>query len=173
MIRKLLVGVVSTFFVIVLLLSILRICGFRQFSVPTSSMAPTIPAGSHVVAYMSAYRFHAPQRWDVVLFDPPSYAGQGQIWDKRVVGLPGEQVNFSAKDGILINGRSVTSPPQLASIKWKNTRLDSNLPPEVSYPYTVPADSYFVLGDNPDKSSDSRFWGAVPRKNILGKVIGK
>ena len=146
-------------------------CSPRRFSVSASSMAPTIPPGSEVIGDMSAYSSRAPQRWDIVLFDPPPHAG-GQLWVMRIVGLPGERVSFGATGGIVINGKPLTPPPQLKALQWQGSIPTSKVVP-VPHPFDVPSDCYYVLGDNSVSANDSRFWGAVPRKNISGKVISK
>lgn len=147
-------------------------CSPRKFSVPTSSMAPTIPPGSEVIGDMSTDSSRAPQRWDVALFDPPPFAGQGQIWVMRVIGLPGEQVSFGPSGSLIINGQPLKPPTELSGIHWQRRTTEPN-PVPIPHPHTIPPDSYYVLGDNPPRANDSRFWGAVPRENILGKVIAK
>lgn len=150
--------------------SLLAGCIPRKFVVPTSSMEPTIPKGANITADMSAYTTKDPQRWDIVLFDPPSDPGKGSIWAKRVVALPGETISYGTEGGLLVNGQPLQSPPELASITWKSATAFGPSPP-LKHPYTVPTKSYYVLGDDPDQAYDSRFWGSVPRSSILGKVI--
>ena len=119
---------------------------------------------------MSAYSHRAPQRWDIALFDPPPSTGQCQIWVMRVIGLPGERVSFNPDGGLLINDQSLNPPSEISSIRWQLPDADA---PSISHPFTVPPDSYYVLGDNPGRANDSRYWGAVPRKNFSGKLLPK
>lgn len=143
----------------------------RTFLSPTSGMAPTIPKGSGVMGNMSSYYWSKPQRWDAVLFHPTLPAAEKQIWIKRIIGLAGEQINYTEDGRMLVDGKPLVSPAKLSSIVWRRPPINS--PTEMTFPYTVPPDCYFVVGDNTDNSSDSRYWGALPRKNIVGKVFGK
>jgi signal peptidase I len=134
-------------------------------------MAPTIQPNEVVVAHMSAYRKASPKRWDVVVLQPPPVAmPEKTVWPLRVVGLPGESISIEA-DGIHINGKLVAQPDRIRDIRYVASipRTRST----ITFPYAIPANSYFVLGDNTTNSFDSRFWGAVPIQNILGRVRKK
>ena len=89
----------------------------------------------------------------------------------RVIGLPGESLEIH-DDGIYIDGRREAQPERMAGIHYVARVLRSPLP-AVGYPYKIPADSYFLVGDNTTNSFDSRFWGALPKQNILGRVRDK
>lgn len=134
--------------------------------VPTPSMLPTIKLGDRFIVEKVSYWFQSPQRGDIVVFHPPAEAKEKSnqpLTDdfiKRVVGLPGEEVKV--RDGkVYINGKPL--PEEY---------IDGTRQPiyEVG-PIIVPADSYWVLGDNRNHSWDSHEWGAVPRKNIIGKAV--
>lgn len=141
-------------------------------------MAPTVEADEVVQVDTGAYRSHPPERWDVVLFTPPPHATPAAtnaeelgIWIFRVVGLPGDMVSFDA-NGLLINGVPPPSrPPLIEGVQYQETIASGQ--PKRDYPIRVPEDHYFVLGDNPQHAHDSRFWGMLPRENILGRVKGK
>lgn len=149
-------------------------CNRRDFTVPGTSMQPTFQKDDKVTADMWAYALRSPKRWDVVVVRPKTDELKDVVWLIRIVGLPGEKISFS--DGhILIDGAPVTPPPQIASVRFKDLGshpTDSGLIPIV-HPYTVPKDSYYALGDNAPGAYDSRAWGALPRANILGKVLEK
>jgi signal peptidase I len=147
----------------------------KPYRIPSSSMEPTLhcarPAqgcraahSDRVIADRLVYRFHAPRRGDIVVFDAPAAAsvrcsGAGGAFVKRIVGLPGEAV--SERDGfVYVNGRRL-SEPYVRS--WERDSLTQAWP-------RVPRDSYFVMGDNRVDSCDSRAWGPVPRSRIVGRV---
>ncbi len=164
-----------TSIIILTLLVLISGCSERCFRQSGSSaMSPTIQPNESVVADMSAFRKSEPQRWDVVVFHPPpkeTLTQPQEIWVMRVIGLPGESLEIRA-DGIYIDGKREAQPDRLAGIHY-----DASIPhspfPVVSYPYKIAADTYFLVGDNTTNSFDSRFWGALPKQSILGRVRDK
>ena len=125
-----------------------------SFTVDGISMEPTIYDGQGVVKIRVAYWFGDPQRGDVITCEHPQ-EDRGII--KRVIALPGEWVQVTT-DQVYINGEPLEEP----YTEGENHPV---------YPRTrVPEDSYFVMGDNRDHSSDSREWGMVPRENITGRA---
>ena len=135
-------------------------------------MSPTIKPGEKVKVDYTAYAVAAPKRWDVVVFEPPMLTKQ--TFAMRVVALPGETLSF-ASNGIAINGQPLALPQQITNVTYVSIDHPAlqGVRTGIASPYLVPADSYFVLGDNSINAYDSRFWGAVPRKNIFGKVKDK
>ena len=121
------------------------------------------------------------KRGDIVVFHteglPVEKAGKNEHYVKRVVGLPGDRVEI--RDGrIFINGTQLTSPRVFTKLTYFNvdevSSLVSNMVSMVrGSKVVVPEDHYFVLGDHSSDSLDSRYWGALPLKNIEGKVIMK
>lgn len=152
----------------------LFVCGCRDAILVSSSMTPTIKQGEQVTVDYTAYKIGTPKRWDVVAFEPPGLAsatGTRIVWLMRVVALPGETVGFSM-NSITVNGQPLSLPAHVTNVTYLS--LDKlGQPPQVTSPYVVPADSFFVLGDNSANANDSRFWGAVPRTNIVGRVRNK
>ena len=138
-------------------------CGCGQHNMGSASMSPTIKPGEEISIDYTAYVLVAPKRWDVVAFEPPMYTDQ--LWAMRVIGLPGETVSVSS-NGVMINGVIMSLPAQLANVSYVAAAASA-------VGYVVPKDSYYVLGDNSTNANDSRFWGALPRTNIVGKVKGK
>jgi signal peptidase I len=148
------------------------VAGCHDAIQPSSAMAPTIKPGEKVTINHTAYATTGPKRWDVIAFEPPGHTNQ--VWLKRVVGLPGETVSF-ATGGIAINGHPLAMPPHLTNLSyvpWDQMSFASRTS-IITSPYVIPPSCYFVLGDNSTNSNDSRFWGAVPRTNILGRVRNK
>lgn len=136
---------------------------FQPFVVSGASMAPNFATGDYLIIDEISYRFSDPQRGDVVVFNSsfiPNYKGQRFI--KRVIGLPGETVDI--KNGvvsILKDGKEVTLDEKYLPSDFK-TYGDTNI--------TLGSEEYFVLGDNRANSYDSRMWGVVQKKYILGKA---
>jgi signal peptidase I len=128
-------------------------------------MAPTIAPGETVTVDYAAYALAAPKRFDVVAFEPPTFTNQ--VWLMRVVALPGETVVFT-NCVFTVDGTAASLPRHITNVTYVALGQFG-----VASPFTVPMDGYFVLGDNSANANDSRFWGALPRTNILGKVKNK
>ena len=130
--------------------------------IPSESMEQTIMTGDRVFGNRLAYVFGDPERYDIIIFKYPD--NEKELFIKRIIGMPGETVEI--KDGkVYMNGS-------------KEPLKDSFTPetPVGDYgPYTVPENSYFVLGDNRNYSKDSRFWNNpyVAEDKILGKAVLK
>ncbi len=128
------------------------------FSIPFSSMSPTLQAGDRVLVSKLAYRSGRPARRDLVAFR--SDESGAQIHIKRVVGLPGDVV--ALQHGILsINGKVVNEP-------YVNTDAVDR---STYGPLTIPDGHLFLLGDNRAASTDSRIVGPVPEKDVFGAVL--
>lgn len=126
----------------------------RLYVIPSSSMAPTLLAGDHIV--VTPYRFSStPRRGDVIVFRSPRSAEQLMI--KRVVGTPGDLVETRG-GRVIVRGHAVAEP-------YVAAQASTFVAPQI-----IPADSYFVLGDNRSDSLDSRSWGALPRSFVLGRA---
>ncbi len=112
--------------------------------IPSGSMENTIMTGDRVIGNRFAYSFSDPQRFDIIIFRYPD--DESQLFIKRIIGLPGETVEI--QDGkIYLNG----SDEPLEDVQTKETMVGSfGL-------YTVPENSYFVMGDNRNDSKDSRY----------------
>ena len=139
----------------------------EAFSTPTDSMAPSVISGDHVLLDKKTYRSSPPQRGDLAAFVPPPRSGMRSNFLKRIVGLPGETIEIRMKR-VFINGEPLAEP----YVHFLNDAEATN--PErygdSMGPTTIPADSYFMLGDSRDNSNDSRFWGTVSRDLIFGKA---
>jgi signal peptidase I len=154
----------------------------KPFRIPSESMVPTLEIGQRVLVDRVSFRFSDPDRGDIVVFKPPqgepSTCGVERASDepcpegtsersdtnfiKRVVGLPGDHLKV-VEGSVYINGKRQDEP---------FARLDAecptcNLPREI----TIPKGEYYMMGDNRGESADSREWGPVPKKWIIGKAF--
>jgi signal peptidase I len=125
------------------------------------SMDHTLANGEHLIVERFSYRFGNPQRGDIIVFQ----YSPGYFLVKRVMGLPGDTVRLSGGN-VYINGEKVVENAYLSTgeITYGIDFLQEN------QTVTVPANHYFVMGDNRVNSSDSRVWGYVARSSIEGKA---
>jgi signal peptidase I len=154
---------------VVLALLVLGLHLGRVFSVPNAGMAPVIARGDCIYTDALAFRDKGPARGDVVVFRGdglPTLVRHYQWQVKRIVGLPGDTI--SIRDGRLYVGDNPA--PELASFQYTAMWFDNYLASEGST-FTVPPHTYFVLGDFPNGSYDSRFFGPVPAGNIIGRAV--
>jgi signal peptidase I len=133
-------------------------------------MAPTIEPGDKDLMEGFSYLLHKPERGDVVVFEANAqdFLKDGVRYVKRIAGLPGEELYI--RDGQLyVNGKVVKLVNRVGQIEYSNPPSIGNLTSS-NEPIKIPADCYFLLGDNSTNSLDSRYWGCVPRKLIKGKI---
>lgn len=132
------------------------------------SMVPNFQSGEYVLTDKISYRFRSPQRGDVVVFHAPSSAqcqeGTGCDFIKRVLGLPGEQIEVR-DNGIFVNGERLPEPyipEDFETYPGQYTRDKAVF---------LGTNEYFVVGDNRPYSSDSRAWGPITTNDIVGKAF--
>ena len=147
-----------------ILAMIIRTFVIQAFKIPTGSMRPTLMENDRILVNKFIFRFKEPQRGDVIVFRYPE--DQKKDFIKRLIAKPGETVQI-VNGNIWIDGKVVDEPQQIRSIYYYNYGPYGK-PDET---ITVPQDSYYVLGDNSASSRDSRYWGFVKRKEILGKAL--
>ena len=143
---------------------VLKYCVIANAVVPTGSMLNTIQEGDRVIASRLAYVKDDPQRYDIVIFKYPD--DEKQYYVKRIVGLPGETVE-------VVNGVVYVTKTDGKTVQLDDSFVTKETPTGNYGPYTVPADSYFMMGDNRNRSSDSRDerLGAVDERLIIGKAV--
>jgi len=168
---KVLVGVALVPAGIIVALIVLRICGLmRPFGVPTGAMTPAVSPGDHFMMEGISFLSRQPRRGDIVIFKtdgidslpPPS-----TLYVKRVAGEPGDHLRIS-EGKLFVNDRQVSLSNEAGEIIYDPPPLTAGL--SIQTDVKVPNSCYFVLGDNSTNSFDSRFWGSVPRGNIIGRV---
>ena len=140
---------------------LIRTFAIQTFKIPSESMQSTLLVKDRVLVNKLSYRVHDIHRGDVIVFTRPPKETNTDIKDliKRVVGLPGESVE--GRDGhILIDGRTLTEP-----------YLDPGKATTDFAPVTIPAGSIFVMGDNRDHSQDSRFFGPIEQRTVVGRAF--
>jgi len=191
------------FFPILFLVLIVRSFVAEPFRIPSGSMIPTLEIGDFIVVKKYAYGLRLPvlnkkilntgqpQRGDVVVFRYPPEPEINYI--KRLVGLPGDKIEWTYDKKLIINGNAVkyrsnkdypikNRAGKLISVTHLNETLPDSGADGVAHnlilfnsptragEWIVPDGHYFMMGDNRDKSSDSRFWGFVPEANLVGKA---
>ena len=134
---------------------------FQPFIVKGESMSPNFESGDYLIVDEISYRFSDPKRGDVIVFNFPKDTTQRFI--KRVIGLPGETVNVTSGKVEIIKDNKTTTLSEIY--------LPDNLKTIGEIKITLNAEEYFVMGDNRDYSYDSRAWGVVPQKDIIGKAL--
>lgn len=136
---------------------------FQPHQVKGSSMYPNFIDGEYILTNKINYRFSKPQRGDVVVFKSPQNKEIDFI--KRIIGLPGDKVRVTG-GFIYLNDKKLSEATYLPSDYVTNPGAFLR----EGQTATVPANSYFVFGDNRNHSSDSREWGFVPFEDIIGKA---
>lgn len=146
----------------VLLLTFLLITFVAQRTdVNGTSMVPTLEDGDQLIADKLTYRFHDPERFDIIIF-PYKYA-RNTYFIKRIIGLPGERVRIDSYGNIYINGEVLDEHYGAEVIENPGLAYDE---------IQLGDDEYFVLGDNRNVSEDSRYpdVGNIKRKDIIGRA---
>ena len=145
--------------------------GIRSFiigpyKIPTGSMRPVLMEGDRIFVDKITYRFRAPRRGEVIVFRYP--LDRKKDFVKRLAGLGGETLEI--RDGQLyVDGEHLVRPGIFEKIFYYN-REDWAFAKR-GQKIEVPGDYYFALGDNSAQSSDSRNWGFVPKKDVIGRAV--
>jgi signal peptidase I len=135
----------------------------QPFVVSGASMEPTFDSGEYLVVDQLSYRLHEPKRGDVIIFRYPK--DPSKFFIKRIVGLPDETVTITGSEVSVIN-REHPEGLTLPETYLDPARLKSDF-----ITVALSEGEYFVLGDNRRESSDSRYWGTLPRENIVGRAF--
>ena len=161
-----------------------RIFVFQAFKIPTGSMEDNLKVGDHLIVNKFIYGaagdnglsklfpLRQVRRGDIIVFRYPENPDTDFV--KRVIGLPGESVVIRNKQ-VFINGKALEEPYVVhvdpATFAYAPMSIEPYRSRDQYGPYRVPEGQYFAMGDNRDRSHDSRFWGAVPRSLIKGRAF--
>jgi signal peptidase I len=165
------VEVVVIIAVAVLLTTFLRAFVLDQYEIPTGSMEPTIEVNDRLFAEKVSYRFGLPTAGDIVTFEDPTGAvspeNQGRVLIKRCIAIEGQTVDL--KDGrVVVDGVALDESYTHGK---RSEPLETMSGVTINYPYTIPADSVWVMGDNRTNSLDSRYFGPVSQDKLIGKAL--
>ena len=143
---------------------LIRTFVIAPFKIPSGSMRPTLMEGDRILVSKFIYRFHEPQRGDIIVFRYPEDPKRPFI--KRLAGLGGEALEI--RDGrLVINGTPLAGHSVLTDIAYLNRGSFG----EEGRQIEIPPGQLYVLGDNTSFSHDSRFWGFVPRRLLIGRAL--
>lgn len=186
----------SSIFPILFAVLLIRSFIIEPYKIPSGSMIPTLMIGDFILVDKNIYGYklpltnyvlienEEPSRGDVVVFKYPENTKINYI--KRIIGIPGDEIIYRDKT-LYVNGtkneltkhiKHNYDPLEIADgvVYFENNHnkkyliLNQNQAP-FNFSYKVPEDMYFVLGDNRDNSNDSRYWGPVPKENLVGKAF--
>ncbi len=170
----------------IVLIILLRIFFVQSYLIPTGSMENTLLPGDFLIAEKMSFSFKNPEfkRREIVVFKYPM--NKHRIFVKRIVALPGDTVEIRHKE-LFINGIKQNEPYVIHRDKeefpplvvagdfqelWEKRKFSEEENVRDNFgPVVVPAGNVFVMGDNRDYSYDSRFWGPLPTKNIIGRPL--
>lgn len=133
----------------------------QRTQVQGSSMEPTLSSGDNLIVDKISYRFHDPERFDIIVF--PYLKEDDTFYIKRIIGLPGETIQIDEEGNIYVNGELLQESYGKEVILYPGSAID---------PIKLGPDEYFVLGDNRNNSTDSREpkVGNIRRDNIIGRA---
>jgi signal peptidase I len=164
----------------IILALVIRTFVVQAFKIPSGSMEDTLAIGDHILVNKFIYgtkipltdkrilAIRDPQRGDVIVFEYPEDPSKDFI--KRVIGTPGDEIAVRNKK-VYVNGKLYENPHEVH--KEKDVIPPEQNPRDFLGPVKVPENSYFVMGDNRDRSYDSRFWGFVKNPKIKGLAFIK
>jgi len=154
--RAFLHDVLITFILAIVIFFGLRVT-VQTYVVHEDCMEPNFQEGQRVIANKVIYKFHEPERGDVIIVHPPApYNQKEPPFIKRIIALPGDTIEVR-NGAVYVNGSKLHEPYIKEPVNYTLNRE------------TVKG-GYFVLGDNRNIANDSHLWGTVPRQNIIGKA---
>lgn len=182
-IKDIIKEIVETVVIVLFLVFIIRHFIAEPRWIPSASMHPTLIEGDRLIIEKISANFTKPKRGDILVFYPPhrqldptwwgaftrsiGFFGKDDAFIKRVIGLPGDTIKISDDNHLFINGKQLNEPYAIGS-----STISCEIAPYCARPsLKVPQGKYFMMGDNRSNSEDSRFWGFLPEKRIIGKAF--
>lgn len=153
----------TTVLIALVLAFLIRVFIAEPRYIPSESMYPTLETGDRLVIEKVEYKFHAPDKGDIIVFHPPEKLRilgyePNQAFIKRAIALSGETV--AVKEGVVYVNNQPLAEDYIAA------------PPQYDLlPITVPQGQLFVMGDNRNNSNDSHVWGFLPAENVIGHAV--
>ena len=155
---------IQAILIAIVLALIVRAFIVQAFKIPSGSMLETLQIGDHILVNKFIFYFSEPKKGDIIVFKFPGDKKKDYI--KRMIGEPGDKLEI-INQKIYINDILADEP----FAEHKDNTM-KNLPGRDNFgPIIIPENSYFMMGDNRDQSSDSRFWGLLNRDLIKGKAF--
>jgi signal peptidase I len=152
---------------------LLRTFVVQTFFIPSGSMEPTLQIGDRILVNKLSYHLHGVGRGDIVVFARPAKENCGGLpvndLVKRVIGLPGDMMSLSGGD-VYVDGKRLDETWLPSSEQGVTEPGPNGTAYSLNHPFRVPANDYFVMGDNRTDSCDSRWWGPINKSLIVGKV---
>lgn len=140
-----------------------RIFIAQPYIVRGASMEPTFYGGEYIIVDQLSYRLDEPKRGDVIILRYPK--DESVFFIKRIIGLPGETVEIVGEKIVIQRGKD------RAPLTLDETYIDRERIQNEYGVYALGDEEYFVMGDNRQESSDSRSWGVLPRKDVIGRAF--
>jgi len=150
--------------------------------IPSASMRPTLMEGDRLIIEKVSGFVSTPKRGDILVFYPPfekldkspwaqftrlvGYFNNDTAYIKRVIGLPGDTIEIKSGYGVYVNGEFINEP-YIQKFSFIGCNKIGGM---YCGPMKVPANNYFMMGDNRDNSQDSRYWGFLPKDRVVGKA---
>ena len=151
--------------IVIIAVVLLKAFVFGTYEIPSGSMIDTIEINDRVISEKITYLTRGPERGEIITFKDPTQPDRTLI--KRVIATGGETVSLTPDGHVTINGEILDEP----YTDGKESNPLSKTWKSISYPYTVPEDEVWVMGDNRTSSQDSRYFGSVPVSSITGRAI--
>lgn len=155
---------VESFLIAIALALIIRTFVVQPFKIPSGSMRLTLVEGDRILVNKYTYRFQEPQPGDIIVFK--AIDGSKKDFIKRLAGIGGHAIEI--KEGKVWIDNQILIEPKIFRDLFYYNRGEYGAEGQI---IQIPQEHYFVLGDNSGSSHDSRFWGFVPKKNVIGRAF--
>ena len=153
---------------------VMRVYVIQTYFIPSASMEPTLQIGDRIIVSKMSLDFGSIHQGDIIVFKaPPSEHCGTSVPDlvKRVIALPGQTISLSKKGYVYINGTKLDETWLPESKQGTTYPGPTGTTYSLNSPYKVPANHYFMMGDNRSDSCDSRYWGPIPRSDVVGRAF--